>query len=382
MDHAVTFAPVLPTFITHEDGQVVEIEGNSDKGIKEKREFLDSLGVGDRLVSLMGGAGTNYLIAAHLRGVEVLQVPIHPLLNRFRPDFKDVERNESGAVLLELLSQQPEAFYGMTPLSQETMRLSSMARELLAIMKTRIQASNRFQAIIRDQQWLPPDYLPEARLVVGQQRQAVLADVEAIEKEFERLFQEQLGPTDFYQQVFMPIPRLRYAIGARILAEVGDIRRFPGPRGLRSYAGKGLDKDGKPVKRRKGESAGFAPTFRSALHLFAEKGINMCSKGEILKDLLDARKAVERAKFPEAAVGHIHRKGQLYVQEEVLDTVWERWWRWLGYDIWWDPHQSKLLKLPAEIDPPAGSIRYHDVINERWPRYIERYLPKREEAVA
>lgn len=107
--------------------------------------------------------------------------------------------------------------------------------------------------------------------------------------------EKTLASMKVYTQVFEPIPGVGPLIAARIIANIGDIRRFPSEASLKAFAGYHQFEDGSRARRVAGKVSNWSPELKQAVYLWCDQTLKR--KDSPWRAKLDKRRAYELYKL-------------------------------------------------------------------------------------
>lgn len=128
---------------------------------------------------------------------------------------------------------------------------------------------------------------------------------------------------------------------AKLLAGIGDIRRFPNPASLWSYCGVG---DPAKSKRKKGEQLNFSPKMRSTLYNLSESFIKSGSQYRVIYDKRKAKTLITHPEWhnlmPDGSENtgknmhpkHAHSDAARAMIKRFLAELFSAWYQSLGLE--------------------------------------------------
>jgi Transposase IS116/IS110/IS902 family len=325
--------------------QVALLDGDNPVLLDLKDEEVElafvreGLQEGDRIAMILGGSG-DYLAFAldrqmRPRGGRVFRIPAFTLGKEL--PGRDKERD--ALTLAELLGRRPELFYPVTDRDAQLILVREALVARTDAMKARIACEQRlYQRLIGKVFCGPEGLFPEGSIERWYDAQkasdAILAALQAEEKERVRDLVSALGKLDIYRRLFIPIQGCGPMIAARIIAAVIDIRRFERPSQLAAYLGVHVLPDGRLPRRRSGEVANWHGEGRQALYLLADQFNRRPDSfwGQKLRE----HKRNLRLKHPEVEVvegkkrysdGHIHKMAIWRTLTRFSEWLWQEWTR-------------------------------------------------------
>jgi hypothetical protein len=114
-------------------------------------------------------------------------------------------------------------------------------------------------------------------------------------KDSKSKIEKTLTSMDVYKKVFEPIPGVGPLIAARIIANIGDIRRFRSQASLTAFAGYHHFEDGTRARRVAGKVSNWSPELKQAVYLWCDQTLKR--KDSPWRAKLDKRRAYELYKL-------------------------------------------------------------------------------------
>lgn len=308
---------------------------------------FDGLRYEDKVAMVLGGSGDRFAFAlsrqAEQEGAEVWRTPPFTL-----KELRQNNKDEDAQTLAELLRDHPDAFQLTGPRDRELIRLRETLRSRTEAMKARMGCDLRLRqslvgSIFCDPAGLYPEgsieQLYDSHKANSRIMQALCEEEGDREKELVKIVKS----LDIYEQIFEPIMGIGPLIAARLIAAIGDIRRFESDSKLKAFCGVHVMPDGRFVRRRGKEVANWHPDARQALYLVGDQ-FNRRPKSDWGKMLL-AYKAKFRQKYPEPVQiempagdngktkkvwryndGHIHRRATWRTITKFVEWLFKAWW--------------------------------------------------------
>lgn len=194
------------------------------------------------------------------------------ILNKFREGDKEKDAEN----VARLFIKNPALFHEVTVKDRDLIILRERLDARTDAMKARIACEQRLtQRMIGNIFCSEENLYPEGKLedLFDQEKandtifQSLLAEEKAREKELTAC----VSAMDVYKNIFGPIEGCGPMIASRIIASVGDIRRFDGNVArFKAYCGVHL-RDGKFARRRNNEAANWSNETRQAMYLIAKQ---------------------------------------------------------------------------------------------------------------
>jgi transposase len=249
--------------------------GKEQESTKVPEKF-DGLRAGDRLVMVCGGSGDRlaYAAANRLRqlGGKVL---------RLSPFRLKAERNGHGkdndhVLLTEIFSKKPGLFQEISTLDLELIRVKELYFQRIEAMKARIGCQQRLRQrfigqIFLSKDGLFPEGAIEERFDALKDNDVVLSSLLTEERKRELELKRTIKETRVWKEVFKPIEGLGEMIAARLIAAIGDIRRFETESKFIAYCGLHVLPDGSFPRRRNGEICNWQGDARQGFYLLCDQ---------------------------------------------------------------------------------------------------------------
>jgi len=235
----------------------------------------DGLAQGDTVVSILGGSGRRMMFAISRKAEQIGSKAFwisSGLLNKLRE--KDKESDAENVAIL--FAKQASLFHWITIKDRELIILRERLDARTDAMKARIACEQRLRQrtigkIFCNEEGLYPEGSLEEVLDGEKANDSVYQSLVAEEKAREKELASCVSKMDVYRKLFAPIEGCGPMIASRIIAPVGDIRRFDGNEArFKAYCGVHL-RDGQFARRRNNESANWSNEIRQAMYLLAEQ---------------------------------------------------------------------------------------------------------------
>lgn len=229
----------------------------------------------DIVVSVLGGSGRKMMFALSRRseqiGAKVLWVS-SGTLNKFREGDKEKDAEN----VVKLFIKQPDLFHEVTIKDRELILLRERLDARIDAMKARIACEQRLT-----QRMIGNIFCKEEGLYPEGEMEELFAEEKTNDSIFQSLFLEEkarekeltacVSAMDVYKNIFDPIEGCGPMIASRIIASIGDIRRFEGNVAkFKAYCGVHL-RDGNFARRRNNEAANWSNEIRQAMYLLGEQ---------------------------------------------------------------------------------------------------------------
>jgi transposase len=311
-------------------------------------DVIEGLHAGDCVAMMLGGSG-DYLACGFSRqgdeiGAEVIR--IQPAkFKEWRKGIASEDKSEDAALLAQLagMDGSKELFYETSLKDRDFIRFRIAYIARTEAMKARIAAEQRLRQnlvgkIFTDPKGLYPEGGLEKAWLATKATDQILINLEVEEalrlKELEKALRKVPA-----WAVFDKIIGFGPAITARVVAGVGDIRRFKSESAFIKFCGLSVDIVGEGDNRktsiqrqRRGATLGFNPDVRQGFYLFGDQ-INR-RKGTHWNDKLQQFKKSFREKYPVAEVvagkkrntdGHIHKKAMWRTLTRFAGWLYKEW---------------------------------------------------------
>lgn len=348
-----------------------EVEGG--KAHKEtynpRVELLDALNPGDQIFAPLGGVGDAFLIGAYQRGAVIHRIPFFELQRQPRGDIvvpasltgRTVDSSDKAAVkkraaLAErcqwaaqmiFLAGQPDTRDLFRDFREVDLRIA-VIRVLIATMiavqdEVRKRLEQRTMRLERDRAYIIAPGTPSAvamDLRVGLIESGPTVDaLKKFEHELAKDILRELRRLRIYTEVLEPVRGIGPRLGARLIAPIVDIRRFPTIGGFTKYAGwHVLPANGHRIaaKFQRGASAQFHPLSRMGFWLFAEQLVRSNSEFRWYYDRYKASARAERigevvyvddkGKEHKLTKAWFERRARRYAASKLLHYLFYGWW--------------------------------------------------------
>lgn len=235
----------------------------------------NGMATGDTVVSMLGGSGRRMIFSLSRRaeeiGAKVFWVSSGVLRN-----FSEQDKENDAENLALLFIKEPDLFHEVTIKDRGLIILREKLDARVDAMKARIACEQRLMQRTIGLIFCNDDGMyPEGKLedIFDEEKssdaifQSLLAEEKAREKELTTC----VTSMDIYKNIFEEVEGCGPMIASRIIASVGDIRRFEGNVAkFKAYCGVHL-RDGKFARRRNNEAANWSNEIRQAMYLFGEQ---------------------------------------------------------------------------------------------------------------
>ncbi len=378
----------------HESAVLVTATGSRTiKGTKQLLEQIEQLEP-SLLLGVMGGPAQNVLVRAVQLGHAVARIPWFRLYE-MTDLHRGADSRQVGQALLAAWEQSAAAFYALEELDERMYRLRELTRTRQNIQQTfRIPAAQQYAATRRDLEMI----LPEGRQFAAIRRtfaepamiRGAFEDEAILESAIKATVRgmpiwDWLHPSS--DSLLPKVKGLGPALGGALIAEIGDIRRFPTRAHLRSYARYRVDPDGSMPRRRKGTVSSWNRYLDRAVWLWSTDQV--LRYDHVWKTVTQWRLAVELKRHPAEVPEQVTRRdgAVVTVQRFTLQHCYSRAQRWVGRELLNYVHDLWTAGLAGDPEEWYVDSRWPDrfATAERelaaWGEaLLEDQLPKRRKA--
>ncbi len=318
--------------------------GNVDKNSFEVASKVpvsyDGMKDGDTFVMMLGGSGNRLAFALANRGKnvgsKVYRIPPFAVAEKRRAL---ASTRDDAEFLTEIYANQPELFYLVRPRDTDLIRVSETLQSRNEVLLARIGCQQRLRqrhigSVFLSEAGQFPEGSIEDSFDEAKASDTILETLLSEEKKMEKELRLACEKLDVYTTIFEPIEGVGPLISARVIAAVGDIRRFKTDAKLKAFMGAHVLPNGSFPRHRKGEVANWHPDARQALYLLTDQ-FNKRPASHWGKVLL-SYKAKLREKHPEPIVGeggkkkytdgHIHKMALWRTATKFVEMLWREWW--------------------------------------------------------
>ncbi|MDP2735097.1 MAG: transposase [bacterium] len=322
---------------------------DTGKKVLKTEELIEWLERSDGapLLGPMGGSGQNFFVRAFQLGKEVHRIPWFQLEEAAGVTV-GATPEERAEGILRAWQNQPALFYRFGLPDADVLMVRELTRVRLNIQEYRKMATLQYKAAFRDLEPL----LSEGRKFIALRTmfadpgmiQGALADEEELERRIKQLVEKLPIWHWLHPEKGSPLPRvlgLGPSLGGSLIGEIGDIRNFPAPENLRSYARLHVTLDGEFPRRKKGEVSSWNRYLNRALWLWSTD--QMPRYDHVWRHLYDYRKANELQAHPEPVARKVvdRRNRERTVWDFTLKHCDSRAKRWVAvkllnyvFDVW------------------------------------------------
>jgi hypothetical protein len=317
-------------------------------------ESYTGLKAGDQVAMIMGGSGDRlaYSLARYAQrlggGTHIMRLPAYALKDR--REAVSLTKDDDAQVLAEMLLHRVGRFYETTPRDMENIKLKLSWLSLKDTMADRIACGQRVLQrrvgnvfLADDDAGYPEGSLEDDALKAltnSPNYQALVGLESQAQAELEALIEQH----PVYVHILSKVTGIGPRLAVRIIANIGDIRRFETMARFKAYCGVHVKKGGKyadvPPERsfpraRRGDRSNWQRDVRQSAYLFGEQTVKR-KKAYWGKALL-VYKAWFREQHPEEikddkgksrySNGHIHKMGLWRTRTKFFEWLYRQWWR-------------------------------------------------------
>lgn len=321
---------------------------------KVPAEF-DGLCQGDVVVMIMGGSGDRLAHAISRHGEDIGAKIFRITPTKFKDKRPGRTKDNDHLLLTQLIADEPELFEAVTPRDRDLIRVRELLQDHKDVMKARIAREQRLRSRAIGIRFLSeegkyPEGAIEEKFDQLRANNVILQSLIEEENQCLRQLQKLIRSLDVWTELFKPIKGCGELLAARIIAGIGDVRRFPEKAKLKAYCGAHVLPDGRLPRKRTGEVANWVSETRQALWLLVSDQFNrhpdshwgkelirwkedmrqkhpemLCSKCDCVWD--DCEHQKESGHTRKYSDGHIHRMGVWRTLTKFVEQVLWRDWR-------------------------------------------------------
>ncbi|KKQ56036.1 MAG: hypothetical protein US74_C0019G0007 [Parcubacteria group bacterium GW2011_GWA2_38_13] len=358
--------------------------------------LYEGLMKGDTVAGILGGSGDRWNAACFRQGkkisAKVFRVPSFILSKNREIDDNDEDGYNTGKLFLS----HPELFYEVNIYDREVIAVRELLDLRMRAMKNRIAIGQQIQQSLVGSIFTSEEDLYPEGTIEDACLQEIASDkiYEAIEEEearrVKKLIQSVEGTKDLWERIFEPVEGWGPMQAAKIIATVGDIRRFATDASFRSYCElrpKTKDEKGNFVhprlqfpRKRRGSVSKVSP-IRQAIFLLVDQA-NRRPTSLWGRKLLE-NKAKLRERHPEPVMmpsadpktgkdkidsktgkpvlvkcytdGHIHKMGIWKTAEQICNHIYHEWWK-IAREREARIKDGKILDMPELKDTKSEDL--------------------------
>lgn len=398
------------------ENQVIVLVPSQQKRVliaseKENREFrwprqaiewLENQKEKPTVLGIMGGPGQSLFVRAAQLGLEVRRIPMYRLQEVAGIEPKASALNRAKAIL-QAWAEQRDAFYPLQELEPDIALVRTLTRVRISIQEVfRKPAQLQFQAAWRDLELLMPEgkELIDLKTFFANPKFIEVAkeDEEELERKVGLLVKKHSLWPYLHPRKDSPLPQIKglgACLGGSILAEIGDIRRFPSGADLRGYARFGLTKEGQFPHRKKGEVAPWNRYLNRAVWLwstdqmprwehpwrqlyFWKKARELKAHPGVIPSQVKDRQGRQRAVYL-FSLKHLDSRAKRWVGSQLLNYLFDLWSvveQGQDPEVWYPKSSWPAYFEKAEKELAGGLMEY---LKAEIPKR-RRVQPEEEEA--
>lgn len=320
-------------------------------------ESYEGFRSGDIIVMVLGGSGDRLAFALSRRGDEIGSkvYRIEPGELKRARDATGADKDNDPGLLIKLFADSVHLFHECGTRDRDQIKIAEALNARQAAQDARKATAQRLRQRLIGGIFLSDEgKYPEGRIEDVYDEAAansvILQSNIKEEKECDLKLKKVVTALDVYKAIFEPIEGCGHALAARIIAPVGDIRRFMTEAKFKAFVGVHVlgrdfnkmspgtvrvDDDSVMARRRRGQVSDWNPTARQAFFLLGDQ-FNRRPDSLWGKKLLEY-KAKFRAKYPKPVAGpngklrftdgHIHRRAIWRTVTKFAEHLYSTWRR-------------------------------------------------------
>jgi hypothetical protein len=357
-----------------EEGEDVEqVPERHRKGRSPKVKVacaFDGLREGDVVAVGLGGSGDRFTFALSKRG-EAVKAAVFAVPPADVHTLRTGEKDGDAKLLTEMYAGYPDLFTQITQRERDLIAVREAYHYRMDAMKERVACEQRLRQRFIGAIFCNPDGLyPSGSIEMDYDaRRANDPTLKALKSEEARRIAEltaNLEKLPVYTEIFSKVEGCGPAIASRIIAAVGDVKRFATLPKFKAYCGVGVP-DGKFMRRQKGSACRYSPDARQALYLLADQ-FNKRPDSHWGQRLLAYKEQFRNSHPDELKVPSTNASGKPYTRTFYTKGHIHRMacWRTATKFIEWLYRQWMTLEDPSRLIPKPRPQR---------PRSVETPLP-------
>lgn len=310
---------------------------------------------GDAVVMSLGGSGDQLAYALSWRGKEIGSAVyrIEPGELKHERDLRREEKDNDPTLLIELFGKSFKLFHPCGPRDLDQIKVAEALNNRQVAQNARKAYIQRLRQrfigrIFLSNEGKYPEGKIEDAYDAAVTNDVILKAIMTEEARCDRELKAVVEKLVVYQQVFKPIEGCGHTLAARIIASVGDVRRFANDAKFKAFVGvhvlgkdlkkmspdtKRTDGDSVMARRRRGQVSDWHPTARQAFFLFGDQFNKRPDSlwGKKLREY----KVKFRAKYPEHVIGpngklrftdgHIHKRAIWRTVTKFAECLYRDW---------------------------------------------------------
>jgi len=314
----------------HESQVRIISKGQKEVATKVPTTF-EGFRFGDTAVMILGGSGSLFLakLSRQAQGIEarVFSTPAIEL-KKYRGDKTD----EDHVKIIELYEKSSENFYLMRPRDiavirvKEALKIREDAQDERIKCEQRLYQRAKIQAFTGEQEGSIKDAYASL-----QANDVIYQNLSEEEKRCEKELKKAVHELPIWKEVFEGIKGCGEALTAKIVAPIGDIRRFPNVNKFKKFCGVHVMEDGTFPRNRSGACSGYGEFPRLAIWWLVKEQFPK-NNNVYWKDMIDGYRASFREKHPVENNGKI-KYGDAHILKMANWRTANRFAVWL-YKEW------------------------------------------------
>lgn len=336
---------------------IIEKKKGAPTGRTLVPESYEGFRTNDVVLMTLGGSGDRFAYALSRHGEEISAeiFRIEPGELKRARDVVSGKKEDDPKLLIELYGNSRTLFHYCGPRDRDQIKVAEALQARQAAQDARKATAQRLRQrlvggiFLSDEGKYPEGKIEDVYDEVAA-NSVILKAIMAEESRCDRELKAVVTPLRVYQEVFEPIEGCGHALAARIIASVGDIRRFANEAKFKAFVGVHVlgsdfkkmppgtvraDGDSSMARRRRGQVSDWNPTSRQAFFLLGDQ-FNRRPNSLWGKKLLEY-KAKFRAKYPEPVIGpngklrftagHIHKRAIWRTVTKFAEDLYRTWRR-------------------------------------------------------
>ncbi len=258
---------------------IKEKKAKDDNGGEIIKKFVheqyDGFGGGDIVVSMLGGSGRKMMFALSRRA-EQIGAKVFWISSGILKKLREQDKDKDAENVATLFIKQPHLFHQVTVKDRDLIILREKLDGRVDAMKARIACEQRLTQrtigkIFCSEEGMYPEEKLEEIFDKEKANDSIFQSLLAEENDREKELVRHVKELDIYKNLFEPIEGCDPMIASRIIASIGDIKRFDGNVArFKAYCGVHL-RDGKFARRRNNQAANWSNEIRQAMYLLVDQ---------------------------------------------------------------------------------------------------------------
>ncbi len=291
---------------------------------------------GDIVAMALGGSGDRMAFALSRRGQEI-GARVYRITPFLLDEYRGGKKEDDAKNIAFLAKTRLGLFSEVDVRDRALIAVREAFRARIDAMKDRIACEQRLRQqiigrVFLNQEGKYPEGSLEDAYDAEKANDTILQALLQEEGRRERELTSALGKIEVYEKVLKLVEGCGPMIAARLIASIGDIRRFESDSKLKAFCGVHVLADGAFPRRRRNSVSNWHPEARQALYLLGEQ---FNRRPESLWGLkLREYKRKFREKHPEVVVvagkkrytdGHIHKMALWRTRTKFVEWLWREW---------------------------------------------------------